>query len=111
MKRHCLSLAFTLAVAALFPHAVLAQGDIPPDLHMRVSYRSGGANPGGRFSVHEHFAVFVPTGRAINPVTKAPGARSAGRGRALRLRFVRRLGGGGLVGQLALLLLGREPER
>lgn len=30
----------------------------------------GGANPGGRFRVHEHFAVFIPTGRAINPVTK-----------------------------------------
>lgn len=30
----------------------------------------GGANPGGRFRVHDHFAVFVSTGRAINPVTK-----------------------------------------
>jgi hypothetical protein len=30
----------------------------------------GGANPGGRFRVHEHFAMFIPTGRAVNPVTK-----------------------------------------
>ena len=30
----------------------------------------GGANPGGPRRIHEHFAVFVPTGRAINPVTK-----------------------------------------
>lgn len=30
----------------------------------------GGANPGGVFRVGEHFGVFVPTGRAINPVTK-----------------------------------------
>jgi hypothetical protein len=30
----------------------------------------GGANPGGGFRVDEHFGVFVPTGRAINPITK-----------------------------------------
>lgn len=30
----------------------------------------GGANPGGMFRIAEHFGVFVPTGRAINPVTK-----------------------------------------
>ena len=30
----------------------------------------GGAHPGGRFRVSEHFAVFVPTGRAISPITK-----------------------------------------
>lgn len=30
----------------------------------------GGAHPGGRFPVGEHFSVFVPTGRAINPITK-----------------------------------------
>jgi len=30
----------------------------------------GGANPGGRRRLGEHFAVFVPTGRAINPITK-----------------------------------------
>lgn len=30
----------------------------------------GGAHPGGMFRVHEHFGVFVPTGRAINPITK-----------------------------------------
>jgi len=30
----------------------------------------GGANPGGMFRVGEHFGVFVPTGRAINPITK-----------------------------------------
>ena len=30
----------------------------------------GGAHPGGFFRVHEHFAVFVSTGRAVNPVTK-----------------------------------------
>lgn len=30
----------------------------------------GGANPGGRVRLHDHFGVFVPTGRAINPITK-----------------------------------------
>ena len=30
----------------------------------------GGANPGGMFRLTEHFGVFIPTGRAINPVTK-----------------------------------------
>ena len=30
----------------------------------------GGAHPGGPRKVHEHFAVFVPSGRAINPITK-----------------------------------------
>lgn len=30
----------------------------------------GGANPGGRFRITEHFGVFVPTGKAINPITK-----------------------------------------
>lgn len=30
----------------------------------------GGANPGGTVRLNEHFGVFVPTGRAINPITK-----------------------------------------
>jgi len=30
----------------------------------------GGANPGGMLPVNEAIAIFVPTGRAINPVTK-----------------------------------------
>ena len=30
----------------------------------------GGANPGGMFRITEHFGMFVPTGRAINPITK-----------------------------------------
>jgi hypothetical protein len=30
----------------------------------------GGAHPGGIQRVTEHFGVFVPTGRAINPITK-----------------------------------------
>ena len=30
----------------------------------------GGANPGGVFRITEHFGVFVPTGRAINPISK-----------------------------------------
>ena len=30
----------------------------------------GGANPGGMIRLAEHFAVFIPSGRAINPVTK-----------------------------------------
>ncbi len=30
----------------------------------------GGAHPGGVFRVHEHFGVFVPTGRAISPITR-----------------------------------------
>lgn len=29
----------------------------------------GGAHPGGNVKVHDHFTVFVPTGRAINPIT------------------------------------------
>lgn len=29
----------------------------------------GGANPGDEMAVNERFAIFVPTGRAINPVT------------------------------------------
>lgn len=31
----------------------------------------GGANPGRGFRLHDHFWVFIPTGRAINPVTQA----------------------------------------
>ena len=30
----------------------------------------GGAHPGGGFRINEHFNMFVPTGRAINPITK-----------------------------------------
>ncbi|HAS41407.1 MAG TPA: hypothetical protein DCS93_13060 [Microscillaceae bacterium] len=30
----------------------------------------GGANPGGRFPIQNQFMVFIPTGRAINPITK-----------------------------------------
>ncbi|MEO7673828.1 MAG: S41 family peptidase, partial [Pyrinomonadaceae bacterium] len=30
----------------------------------------GGANPGGMVRLNDHFGVFVPTGRAINPTTK-----------------------------------------
>jgi hypothetical protein len=30
----------------------------------------GGAHPGGARPIHEHFVLFVPMGRAINPVTK-----------------------------------------
>ena len=30
----------------------------------------GGAHPGGMFRVNEHFGMFVPTGRAISPITK-----------------------------------------
>jgi C-terminal processing protease CtpA/Prc len=30
----------------------------------------GGAHPGGGFRVAEHFGMFVPTGRAISPITK-----------------------------------------
>ena len=29
----------------------------------------GGANPGGTLRINDHFAAFVPVGRAINPVT------------------------------------------
>jgi hypothetical protein len=31
---------------------------------------AGGANPGGLYRLGEHFAAFIATGRAINPVTK-----------------------------------------
>ena len=30
----------------------------------------GGANPGGVFLLDPHFSMFVPTGRAINPITR-----------------------------------------
>jgi C-terminal processing protease CtpA/Prc len=30
----------------------------------------GGAHPGGMFRLDEHFGAFVPTGRAISPITK-----------------------------------------
>src|SRR5687767_6625145 len=30
----------------------------------------GGAHPGGMFRMNQHFGAFVPTGRAINPITK-----------------------------------------
>jgi hypothetical protein len=30
----------------------------------------GGAHPGGGFPINDHFIMFVPTGRAINPITK-----------------------------------------
>ena len=30
----------------------------------------GGAHPGGNAPIGDHFAMFVPTGRAINPITK-----------------------------------------
>jgi hypothetical protein len=30
----------------------------------------GGAHPGGNSRLHDHFSMFVPRGRAINPITK-----------------------------------------
>ena len=30
----------------------------------------GGAHPGGGFRINDHFSMFVPTGRAISPITK-----------------------------------------
>ena len=30
----------------------------------------GGANPGGGNRLSEHFGAFIPTGRAVNPITK-----------------------------------------
>jgi hypothetical protein len=30
----------------------------------------GGANPGGFLPIDEHFAIFVPTGAAVNPISK-----------------------------------------
>ena len=30
----------------------------------------GGANPGGMRRINEHFMIFVPSGRAINPYSK-----------------------------------------
>ncbi|HZH97943.1 MAG TPA: S41 family peptidase, partial [Fimbriimonadaceae bacterium] len=30
----------------------------------------GGANPGGVVRLNDHFSAFIPTGRAINPITK-----------------------------------------
>jgi hypothetical protein len=34
------------------------------------SVTGGGANPGGDISLTEHFNMFLPVGRAINPITK-----------------------------------------
>jgi C-terminal processing protease CtpA/Prc len=31
----------------------------------------GGANPGRGFRLHDHFWVFIPTGKTINPITQA----------------------------------------
>ncbi|HEX8533824.1 MAG TPA: S41 family peptidase [Allosphingosinicella sp.] len=31
---------------------------------------AGGANPGGSVPLNSHFAIFIPVGRAINPLTK-----------------------------------------
>jgi C-terminal processing protease CtpA/Prc len=31
---------------------------------------AGGANPGHKFRVNDHFSIFIPTGKAVNPVTK-----------------------------------------
>lgn len=31
----------------------------------------GGAHPGGGFRLSEHFSAFIPTGRAISPITKS----------------------------------------
>jgi C-terminal processing protease CtpA/Prc len=31
---------------------------------------AGGANPGFEYRINEHFMIFVPMGRAINPITK-----------------------------------------
>ena len=31
---------------------------------------AGGAHPGGGFRISEHFGMFIPTGRAISPITK-----------------------------------------
>jgi C-terminal processing protease CtpA/Prc len=31
----------------------------------------GGANPGGPVSLPDNFSIFIPTGRPINPITKA----------------------------------------
>jgi C-terminal processing protease CtpA/Prc len=30
----------------------------------------GGANPGGMLPIDQHFAIFVPTGAAVNPISK-----------------------------------------
>lgn len=32
--------------------------------------KGGGANPGDIFRIDEKFSIFIPTGRAINPITK-----------------------------------------
>ena len=31
---------------------------------------AGGANPGNNFRINEHFSIYIPTGKAINPITK-----------------------------------------
>ena len=31
---------------------------------------AGGAHPGSPYRIHPHFEVFIPNGRAINPLTK-----------------------------------------
>jgi len=31
---------------------------------------AGGANPGHNFPINDHFSIYIPTGKAINPITK-----------------------------------------
>lgn len=38
--------------------------------HIIGEKTKGGANPGGMHRINDHFQVFIPSGRAINPITK-----------------------------------------
>jgi C-terminal processing protease CtpA/Prc len=57
-------------------HTFSAAEEFAYDLQSRKRARvvgettGGGAHPGGGRRIHEHFIMFVPMGRAINPVTK-----------------------------------------
>ncbi|RUR14233.1 S41 family peptidase [Legionella sp. km772] len=31
---------------------------------------AGGANPGHKFRINDHFSIYIPTGKSINPITK-----------------------------------------
>lgn len=70
MKKQMSLSIFMLFVCMIGAFDVLAQPkqNEPPDMTRETT--GGGANPGGMFRLSEHFGIFVPTGRAINPITK-----------------------------------------
>ncbi len=62
---YVLTSAYTFSAAEEFTYNLKARG------RARIvgETTGGGAHPGGPHAIDEHFAIFVPIGRAINPVT------------------------------------------